>query len=161
MATIHWLALTFALAPLCACSGEDPEAPSEHRADAGGSASDAGAPSCESRVEALQLETDEEPLLVDVLRQEPSPPVAGDNTFWVSLAVEGNTLDVDASAISVSPRMPDHGHGTPVAVQVFDEGGGEYRLSPVNTFMPGFWEVEVQVESSDINASVSFGVCIE
>jgi hypothetical protein len=100
-------------------------------------------------------------LQLRMLEYSPDPPAVGDNSWLVELSDhEGNTLPGLADAIIVTPFMPDHGHGTPVAVGVEEGADGEYRLAPINTFMPGLWQVGVELEGGAF-APLEFGVCVE
>lgn len=117
---------------------------------------------CNDRGEPLDgLTASGDGMELHVVEFEPAPPVIGDNSWLVELSVDDEPLAGVEADIVVSPRMPDHGHGSPVMVGVAEEMDGVYRLSPVNTFMPGYWEIELSIEAEDVDASVSFGVCIE
>lgn len=100
-------------------------------------------------------------LEVEVLSIQPEPAVVGDNTWTVRLTRNDEALLGAASDILVSPFMPDHGHGSPVTVVATDLGDGEYELSPVNLFMPGYWEVGLDVVTDAGEATVTLEVCIE
>jgi hypothetical protein len=100
-------------------------------------------------------------LSLDVVGIAPDPPVVGDNSWRIELRQDGEPLAGVAEEVLVSPRMPDHGHGTPVSVGVSELAEGRYRFEPVNTFMPGYWEIEVRVQGDAVDRSVLFGVCIE
>lgn len=92
----------------------------------------------------------------------PMPPATGDNTWVVSLTdAGGDPVTGAADDIVVTPHMPDHGHGTPVAVQVSEEDDGVYQLAPVNTFMPGYWQITFELESDALSDTLVFGVCVE
>jgi hypothetical protein len=58
--------------------------------------------------------------------------------------------------------MPDHGHGSPVEEQVEALGGGEYRITPLNLFMAGVWEVTLEMTGADdVTDEVVFTVCVD
>jgi hypothetical protein len=73
----------------------------------------------------------------------------------------GDPLTGLDDAVFVTPFMPDHGHGTPVRVGVEEEAAGEYRLAPVNTFMPGLWQITLEVERDAEATILEFSVCVE
>jgi hypothetical protein len=100
-------------------------------------------------------------LSLKVKSVDPDPPVVGDNSWRVALSLDGEPLAGVADEILVSPFMPDHGHGSPVSVGVSELSDGVYRFEPVNTFMPGYWEITVRVQGDAGESSVMFGVCIE
>jgi hypothetical protein len=123
---------------------------------------DAGSLPCGGRGRDLHdLSVTGEALSLEVLELQPDPPVVGDNSFRVALELEGEPLVGASDDIIVSPTMPDHGHGTPVTVGIFESGQGIYQLEPVNTFMAGYWQISVEVDSESGTGWVQFGVCVE
>jgi hypothetical protein len=92
---------------------------------------------------------------------DPAPPVKGDNT-WVLSFTDSGGAPLDGLAITVTPLMPDHGHGTPVVAVVTPTGeAGQYSIEPVNLFMEGYWEVTFEITQGDVQDSVVFGFCVE
>jgi hypothetical protein len=89
----------------------------------------------------------------------------GDNTWEVKLSdAQGQGLELQTEQIDVVLFMPDHGHGTAVAVEVTSLGDGQYRFAPVNLRMPGYWQVSVRFSAADADAGaalVQFAVCVE
>jgi hypothetical protein len=88
----------------------------------------------------------------------PSPPARDNNTWLVKLVATGSagsgsgSVDVAGTLISdativATPYMPDHGHGTPIEVIVTSEGSGQYQLTPVNLWMPGYWVTTMVITS--------------
>ena len=53
---------------------------------------------------------------------------------------------VDGATLSVTPFMPDHGHGSSVKPTVTREGGGTYDVTNVYLPMPGLWRLTVTVQ---------------
>ncbi len=98
---------------------------------------------------------------LEFLAGEPMPPIVGNNSWLFGLEVGGKPLPDLAAAITVTPFMPDHGHGTPTKVNVVEEEPGEYRFEPVHLRMAGFWEIRVELESEVRVADWVFGVCVE
>lgn len=92
---------------------------------------------------------------------EPMPPVVGNNSWSFRADVDGEPLTGAAAAMTVTPFMPDHGHGTPTAVSVTEEEVGIYRFEPVHTRMAGYWEIRVDVEMEAATAQLLFGVCVD
>lgn len=96
-----------------------------------------------------------------LVSSDPGPPAKGDNE-WVIEVVDGDDQPVSGATITVTPFMPDHGHGTPIDVVVTpDDGDGRYGVGPVNLWMPGLWEVTVDAQSSAGDDSAVFAFCIE
>lgn len=147
----HWVLLT-ALAPvaLAGCS----EAQSDGAAavsPCAGQGDDLG---------GLRLTSGE--LVLSVLETFPVPPGVGDNE-WIVLLRDTSQQPVTglAESLVVTPFMPEHGHGTPTAVGVAEVDAGEYRLGPVNTFMPGLWRIRLLVNRAPEPRLFEFNVCVE
>jgi hypothetical protein len=93
----------------------------------------------------------------------PAPPAPDDN-IWViqinSMAGGNVGAPLPGATMSVTPFMPDHGHpaGKSVTVEPQTEAG-QYKLSPVNTWMPGLWETTINVDGVD-GDKVVLRVCI-
>jgi hypothetical protein len=100
---------------------------------------------------------------VTLVASDPAPPDKGDNTWTLEVTERAGGQPVDGATIEITPFMPDHGHGTPIRAQVTAGGApGVYRAGPVNTWMPGYWEVSVSVVGSDGRSDrVVFKLCIE
>lgn len=82
---------------------------------------------------------------VKLLDSNPAPPVKGSDV-WTIEVDDAAAAPVDALAISVTPWMPDHGHGTePVTVTA--EGLGKYGLDPLYLYMHGYWEIRLAIAS--------------
>jgi YtkA-like len=94
--------------------------------------------------------------LVDAV---PAPPDKGDNSW--SLRVADGDAGVEGLLLAVTPFMPDDDHGTPIEPEVSDEGGGDYRVAPINLWMPGLWEVTVEASRAGETDSAVFTFCIQ
>ena len=86
-----------------------------------------------------------------LMSASPAPPARGDNTWIVEVSSMTSGVvggPVSGAAMLVTPFMPDHGHGTPITVNVTSmPTAGQYQLTPVNLWMPGYWETTVQATS--------------
>lgn len=93
---------------------------------------------------------------------DPAPPIKGNNT-WVIDFTDMDGQPLDDLGIVVIPMMPDHGHGTPVEAVVTPlETPGQYEITPVNLFMTGYWEVNMELTLSGGEQDVlMFGFCVE
>jgi hypothetical protein len=99
--------------------------------------------------------------LVSLMSAMPAPPGRDDNTWEIDVAREGAPLT--GATVRVTPFMPDHRHGTsvPVVVTPVAETPGRYELSPINLWMPGLWEITIDVTpSGGTRDSVVFRFCI-
>jgi hypothetical protein len=98
----------------------------------------------------------------------PAPPGFNNNTWTIqvnsmSAGVVGSPLD--GATITVTPFMPDHQHGTAIKAKVQAMPGGQYQLSPINLWMPGYWETTITVSSTvssgAVQDSVVYKFCIQ
>lgn len=96
-----------------------------------------------------------------LLSSDPAPPSRGDNTWIVALStMAAPATPVTGAAMSVTPFMPDHEHGSGKAVVITPmTEAGQYQLEPVNLWMPGLWEVRIQVTGVDGDRAV-FKFCL-
>ncbi|HSD91147.1 MAG TPA: FixH family protein [Kofleriaceae bacterium] len=95
----------------------------------------------------------------------PAPPARGDNTWIFQInemasGVVGNP--VDGLSLMVTPFMPAHQHGSPIQVQITPTGdAGQYKLDPVNLWMPGVWETTIRATTSaQTSDTVVYRFCI-
>jgi hypothetical protein len=64
--------------------------------------------------------------------------------------------DVPGAKLTITPWMPDMGHGVLEKPEIIDRGGGLYNIKNVMISMGGRWEVRVQVEAAGGKDSVVF-----
>jgi len=100
-----------------------------------------------------------------LMSANPAPPGRNDNT-WI-IQVNSMTAGVVGSpltnaTVTVSPFMPDHQHGTPIRAQIEAmPTPGQYKLSPINLWMPGYWEITITAQSGAMSDSVIYKFCIQ
>lgn len=100
-------------------------------------------------------------IAVRFLDADPAPPAKGDNVWRIAIE-DASGARVDDATLSFDATMPDHGHSSTVAPAVTFEGDGEYVLDPVNLFMPGVWEITLDVAPPGGTVeSVKVGLCVE
>ncbi len=75
----------------------------------------------------------------------PSTPKVGVHTMEVHVLRAGQP--VEGAVITVTPFMPEHGHGSTDTPHVIESGGGVYRATPVTFIMSGTWEVTVDAKA--------------
>jgi hypothetical protein len=97
---------------------------------------------------------------IRLMESTPAPPKKGDNT-WIIQAVDSSETPLTGATVKVTPFMPDHGHGTPIRAEVTEQMNGNYQATPVNLWMPGLWEVTVEVTANAQTDSVVYGICID
>jgi hypothetical protein len=94
----------------------------------------------------------------------PATPDRQDRGTWViAISWEATGAPVTGASLSVTPFMPDHQHGpgayTP-QIQALATPG-QYQISDINTWMPGYWEVTIDAMTPDkIEDSAVFKVCV-
>ncbi|MDB4956688.1 MAG: hypothetical protein JWO36_4257 [Myxococcales bacterium] len=102
-----------------------------------------------------------------MMSADPVPPARGDNTWVVQVSSMTSGVvgsPVTGASMSVTPFMPSHQHGSPLAVVVTPMAdAGQYKLTPVNLWMPGVWETTLDVTASGSSPAdnVMFRFCIE
>jgi hypothetical protein len=99
-------------------------------------------------------------LQVAISQATPAPPAKGLNSWTMMISDQGGS-PIDEDGITVTPFMPDHGHGTSAKVVVTQEGAGRYSFTPLYLFMPGVWRVAVTIPVGATSESVNFYFCIE
>lgn len=94
-----------------------------------------------------------------LVEASPSPPDVGLNR-WVVEVDDGSA--VEGAAVRAIAFMPDHGHGPPTAEVDAEDTPGTYKLEPIDFFMSGYWEVDVEVgPADDPRDSATFAFCAE
>lgn len=94
----------------------------------------------------------------------PAPPRFGDNDWIIQISSMSNGVVGDPASgatIRVTPFMPDHQHGTPIKASVTQMPEGQYDLSPINLWMPGYWEITISAEVGAISDHVVYKFCIQ
>jgi plastocyanin len=64
--------------------------------------------------------------------------------------------DVEGATVTVTPWMPEMGHGAFSATEVAEKGGGLYSVSNVVLIMGGHWELQVDIKKGDLEDRVVF-----
>lgn len=93
---------------------------------------------------------------------DPAPPIKGDNAWVLDFTDLSGAPLADLTLVAV-PKMPDHGHGTPInAIVTPLADPGRYEITPVNLFMTGYWETTIEVTlAGGEQDSLMFGFCVE
>jgi hypothetical protein len=106
-----------------------------------------------------------ETVSVALVDSMPAPPGMEDNVWTVRITdLQGTPIDlVDPTTdLVVVPWMPDHQHGVMADVTVTELAPGEYRIDPVRLPMPGYWEITLDVTSTEgTTDSVMFKFCVQ
>jgi hypothetical protein len=97
-----------------------------------------------------------------LMTAEPAPPGFNNNTWVIQVSSRPAGAPVTNATITVTPFMPDHQHGTAIKAKVEAmPTAGQYRLSPLNLWMPGYWETTIDVRADAVHDSVIYKFCIQ
>jgi hypothetical protein len=93
----------------------------------------------------------------------PSPPARGDNSWVVQVnQTASGAAPLEGAQLQVTPFMPAHQHGSPIMVQITPmPDAGQYKLEPVNLWMPGVWETTIRASAGTSTDSAVYKFCIE
>jgi hypothetical protein len=84
---------------------------------------------------------------VDVRTAPSQPPSRG--VVDVEIAVhDDHGAPLDGLTLDVVPWMSAHGHGASASPTVVGEGQGRYWVRDVDLFMPGDWDLRVQISGT-------------
>ena len=80
------------------------------------------------------------------MQSDPAPPSRFEN-LWTMQVTDAGGAPLAGQTITVTPFMPDHGHGTGVVTVVTESPTtlGEYIADPVFLSMPGLHQVFVDI----------------
>ncbi len=98
-------------------------------------------------------------LKITILDATPAPPGVGDNA-WTIQVTDANGAPIDGATFSVKPWMPDHGHGSSITPQITPMSDGKYSVD-MNLFMPGLWQITLDVTSAATTDSIVFDFCVQ
>lgn len=82
---------------------------------------------------------------VKLLEAKPGPPQKGTNELMLEV-MDASNNPVDGATLTVTPFMPDHGHGSAVVPVVSALGSGKYSVTKVYLAMAGLWKLTVSVQ---------------
>jgi hypothetical protein len=107
----------------------------------GGSADGSGSGTPTFDTTPLQtVHSDSGALLLAVYAQAGHPPTRGVNALRF-LVTDAKGAPVEGVQLTVSPWMPDMGHGSSVVPKVTAAGAGAFVLTDLYFAMPGRWDV--------------------
>lgn len=92
---------------------------------------------------------------------DPAPPLRGDNIWILQLTTMAQpAAPLTGATMGVTPFMPDHQHGSGKTVKITPmTEAGQYKLEPVNLWMPGLWETTIEVDGASGDKAV-FRFCL-
>lgn len=91
-----------------------------------------------------------------LMSSDPAPPSRGDNTWVLQLStMAAPVTPVTGATMTVTPFMPAHEHGSGKTVTITPLAeAGQYKLEPVNMWMPGVWETTIDVRDAVSDAAI-------
>ncbi|MCB9524779.1 MAG: FixH family protein [Myxococcales bacterium] len=98
-------------------------------------------------------------LMVRLDTSDPDPLTRTQHT-WAFTVMDGQGPQAGC-AVTVTPFMPDHGHGANTPPTVSEVGDGAYQASPIDLFMRGLWTVSFALTCGDVTDEVQFAFWIE
>lgn len=151
LVALGWLAVA-------GCSSDDksPSTPNDG-SDAAATGSCASETRDDTYVAGLEKTSASGKLRVSLLDASPAPPQKGDNV-WTIAVRDAADAPIDGATITMTPFMPDHGHGSAVTPVVTPAGEtGKYTIDKIYLPMAGYWEMTIRLGDEQ----VVFGFCIE
>jgi len=79
----------------------------------------------------------------------------GVNTLDI-IVHDKNDKDVAGAIVTVTPWMPEMGHGVFEKPTVMERGGGLYSIENIILIMGGRWELRIKITKGDIEDTVTF-----
>ena len=144
------------LVSFAACSSDD-----HHGGDDGMSYNCAEEDRDDEFVVGLEKAGQNGTLTFKLLEAVPAPPSRGDNTWTLQLTSQTAAAPVTGAAMVVTPFMTDHKPGTPIQVTIEPmPSAGQYKLTPVNLWMPGLWRTTIEASSGADTDKAVFAFCI-
>lgn len=98
-----------------------------------------------------------------IVSGDPVQLVRGTNTWTVDVSKDGQPVTGADATLKLTAFMPDHGHYAGVRAVWTPVAGtpGRYTVTPVNIWMPGIWEITLEVTPpGGTRDSVLFKFCL-
>lgn len=96
---------------------------------------------------------------VAIMDAQPAPPGRGNNTWTIALK-DGSGKALDGLTVTAKSCMPKHGHCATVVPTITPKGGGLYDLTPLDLYMPGYWQITIATTGAVTDQAV-FDFCVE
>ena len=110
----------------------------------------------------LEVEGADAALTMILVEAAPAPPDVGDNVWTVEVQDTAGAPVAGCTA-TVTAFMPDHGHGAAAAPTWSADTAviGQYTVDAIDMFMPGYWELTIDLDCDGTTDSVVYGFCAE
>ena len=100
-------------------------------------------------ISGVERTTDDGTYLVTLVRSTPTPKFTDDYT-WIVTVEDASCAVLNEVHVKAEPTMPQHGHGTtPEFTEATLDNADQYTLEDMDLFMPGIWQIEIEVEAED------------
>ncbi len=157
---------TLALVVLAGCSATPVDSSPDGAArDTGSEAAVASACSRDTRADAYVagIEKKATTLTVKIVSATPAPPAKEANAWTLEVTDDVSKAAITGAQLTVTPFMPDHGHGSSHAPIVNEKGAGKYEVNDVYLTMPGLWRTTISVARPNVAAAeeVVFNFCVD
>lgn len=153
------LMISLTVAPLAACGSGSQAAP-----DADEALACLATGRGETYVAGLEHPGTSGMLDFKLISANPAPPGFNDNTWILQVsAMTGGSVGAPATdaQLTVTPFMPDHQHGSlKVKVEAMPTAG-QYKLTPINMWMPGYWEITIDAQVGAVHDTALYKFCIQ
>ena len=95
-----------------------------------------------------------------LVRMDPGPPAVDTNSWVLEVDDAAGKPVSGVTLTSVTPFMPDHGHGTSTP-QVTPNPDGTITIGSLYFFMAGLWQTTIVAQQGEERDSVVYSFCIQ
>jgi hypothetical protein len=156
---VHLLGLLFCLVGLGCSSGGAPDAAATACQNSPITpGSDVDVSPFQTNMAALSSDSSVQVVLVE---SNPSPPPVAVQTTWTIQVNDGSGNPLPNATVAVPlPYMPFHGHYTDQTPTVQQGSNGQWTISDLYFFMPGVWQITIQVTNNGAQEDALFHLCL-
>lgn len=89
------------------------------------------------------------------------PVTVGPLHSWTLSLADATGAPIEAASFSIDGGMPQHGHGLPTAPAVTQAlGDGQFLIEGMKFNMPGWWEIDLNIEGPAGADTVTFNLML-
>ena len=110
----------------------------------------------------MQKTTQNEHFTITLSAASPAPPDIGNNDWTIQVSDQSSNA-LESATITLTPFMPEHGHGTSPADfnGVATDTVGTYSIKDFPLTMSGIWQITIDVNDNSNNDKAVFTFCVE